>query len=442
MHALGAKFLLDVAVILFAARLGGELFRRFRQPAVIGEIVAGIALGPTLLGALPGDPSGALFPADARVPLAGLGQIGLVVFMFLVGLEFKASEFRERGRAVLGISAASVALPFGLGVLLATGLYSSHHAASGRAGDFLPFALFLGVAMSITAFPVLARILVDRGLTDHPVGRLALSCAALQDALAWTLLAGVMALVASKGGWGYVSVAVWGLVLVVGLGGVARPLLRRLLASGERPGSSLPDPSLPAPLLLVASGIALSAWLADSAGLHPVFGAFAFGVVMPRTGESLALAVVRTRLEPVAAVLLPIYFVSAGMGVNVGPLGGSAPTEFALILLCACAGKIVGAAGAARASGVPPREALGIGALMNTRGLIEIIVLKIGLDAHLIDGNLYTLLVLMAIVTTLLAGPAVRVLLREAESAPALDLDRRAPLAEGAAAPAVAGDGR
>jgi Kef-type K+ transport system membrane component KefB len=399
--AVTARFLLDVALILLLARAMGALFARWRQPPVVGEILVGILLGPSLLGAFPGDPTSVLFGPDTRAALRTVGQIALATFMFTVGWSLDTRALLRHERTAAAISLASAAVPFALGLAIAVPLHDAHGVVGGHEVAFLPFALFIGASMSITAFPVLARILVDRDLAHGPLGALVLACAAVDDAVGWTLVVIVLGVLASSGAWEWARVVVeLGLFLAL-LAGVVRPLLVRLLAS-PRLGQ---DDHWTA-VLLVCGALA-SAGVTELIGVHFVIGAFAFGLVVPRR-ESLARA--RGRIVPIAGLLLPVYFVLPGLNVDVTSLTPADLGTLALVLAAACAGKIGGAVTAARARGVMWRDALAIGALMNTRGLIEIVVLTIGLEAGVLDRRLFTVMVLMAIGTTVLTGPLLRLI--------------------------------
>jgi Kef-type K+ transport system membrane component KefB len=376
------RVLIDVAVILVAARVGGFLFERIGQPGVIGEIVAGIALGPTLLGALPGDPSADLFHADTRSVLSAIGQLALALFMFTVGWDLDLRLVRRRERAAVAISIASVALPFALGLGLAAYLHPRH------ASDvpFWPFALFVGAALSLTAFPVLARILDETGIAGTAMGTLVLSAAAVDDLIGWTILAVALATLAFE-------TALFVAAVVV----VLRPLLRAMVASGSPLWQGLVVPC--------ALG---SAYATDAIGIHAVFGAFLCGAAMPRLAKDETAFQLRGTVSAAAAVFVPIYFVGSGMAVDIPGLRSGDLGAFALILAAACAGKFAGAFGGGRAAGVAAREAAAIGVLMNTRGLIEIVLLTVGRDRGLIDDRLFTLFALMAIVTTLATAPILR----------------------------------
>jgi Kef-type K+ transport system membrane component KefB len=364
---------------------------------VVGEIAAGIALGPTLLGALPGDPSSALFPADARPVLELIGQLGLVLFMFTVGWDLDLRLVRRREGAAAAVSIASIALPFALGLALGVHLHSAHDVVDGAEVPFWPFALFLGASLSLTAFPVLARILDERGLTATQLGVLVLTAAAIDDVIGWSVLAIALAVLASSDAWDYVRILVEAAVFVGIIALVARPALRRLSQSRSTAWEAL-----------VVPAVLVSAYATEAIGIHAVFGAFLIGAVMPRPAAGGSLAELRPRFSPVVGLLAPVYFVVSGMAVDIPGLRAGDLTDLALILIAACAGKFLGAFGGARAARVSVPDAAAIGVLMNTRGLIEIVLLTVGRDVGLIDDRLFTLLALMAIITTVATSPLLR----------------------------------
>jgi Kef-type K+ transport system membrane component KefB len=399
-----AYVFIDLAVIIVLARLMGRLAVKVGQPAVMGEIIAGILLGPTLLGALPGDLDTLLFPADVRPYLNVLAQLGLVLFMFLVGLEVDLSFIRGREKIAFSVSVASIVLPFSLGFLLATLLHARHDVVDGEQVSFLAFALFLGVAMSITAFPVLARILAERNMHRVPIGVLSLACAAVDDVFAWALLALVVAIVSatSLGSVGLILglSVVFALVMFL----VVRPLLQRMVPRYQEAGSLTPDM-----MAVVLVGILASAFITEEIGIHFIFGAFIFGVIMPRQGAGALTHEITDRLEQVSVLLLlPVFFVVTGLGVDVGAIDVTGLGELGLILLVAIVGKAVGAFTAARFQRVPRRQATALGVLMNTRGLTELVILTIGVSLGVLDDEMFTLLVIMAVVTTLMTSPLLR----------------------------------
>jgi len=410
-----ALLLAQIAAILLASRALGLLTRWLGQPMVIAEMLAGIALGPSLLGLVFPHAFETLFPTASLGVLKTLSQLGLVLFMFLVGLELDPSLLRGRRAASIAISHTSIALPFALGVGAAWWLRGPY---APREVSFLSFALFLGTAMSVTAFPVLARILTERGLLQSRVGAIAIACAAVDDVTAWCLLAFVVAIAHAHA----LTDALW----TAGLSAlfcafmllVARPLLRRW---GERvekgPGLT---PAVVAGvlfLLLVSSG------LTEVIGIHALFGGFLLGAVMPKgTGLAKALA---AKLESVAVLLLlPLFFAYSGIRTRLGLVSGTADwLVVAGIIALATLGKFGGSAVAARLTGLRWREASAIGVLMNTRGLMELIVLNIGMDLGVITPTMFTMLVLMALVTTFATTPVLhwvypdRELLRETDAA-------------------------
>lgn len=400
-----AALLLSVAVVVAVALAAGAVARRLGQPRVIGEIVAGILLGPTALGHLPGDIGGHLFPPDVRPVLAVVAQLGVVLFMFLVGAEADPGLVRGRERIAVSVSLASIAAPFALGIVAAVVLHGRHGSVAGRAVTVTSLALFLGAAMSVTAFPVLARIIAERGLARTPLGAIVLAAAAVDDVVAWALLAGVLALVASTGAGAVVTTvvltAVWLAVMVL----VVRPLLalaaRRLA----------PDGGLPPTLFTLTLGVLLlSAWATSRIGIHLIIGAFVAGVVAPGGATSRLRHELVARVEPVTVtLLLPIFFVVTGLGVDLGAIDATGLLELLLIVGVAVSGKLGGAVLAARANGLPPRRALAIGTLMNTRGLTELVILSVGRDIGVLDAQLYALLVVMAIATTVMTGPLLSV---------------------------------
>jgi Kef-type K+ transport system membrane component KefB len=412
---LGTIFI-DVAIIVVVARLMGALFRRFHQPAVVGEILAGIALGPSLLGLIPGSWFGLqtsipqwLFPLEVRPYLKILAELGLVIFMFIVGLELDVTLIRGRERIAATISVSSVVLPFGLGLLLAGGLYGTYGVVNGKSVEFLPFALFMGISMSITAFPVLARILTERGMHRTPIGALALASAAVDDILAWSLLAFVLAVVQSSGGSGGVGsllrILLESVVFLAVMFLGVRPLLAKLVPWYERAGRLTPDI-----LAVVIVGFLACSFLTDKIGIHTIFGAFVFGACMPREGAGSLSHDILERLEQASVLLLlPVFFIATGLNVDVTNLGWSGLGVLLIVLLVAVSGKFVGATGAARFSGISWTRSAAIGTLMNTRGLTELVVLNIGLAAGVLSPSLFTILVCMAIVTTVMTEPLLRV---------------------------------
>ncbi|MGW7420478.1 cation:proton antiporter [Streptomyces sp. NPDC054813] len=391
--------LVAVPVVILACRAGAQLLRRLGQPPVVGEILVGILLGPSLLGWLWPDAQGWLFPASALPYIGVLGNIGLLVFMFLVGLELDLKSLRGNSRTAVAVSQAGIALPLVLGVLLALGMYSRF--APDGIGR-LPFVLFIAVSMSITAFPVLARILTDRGLYRTRVGVLAMASAAVDDVTAWCLLAAVVAVTKSGSPMDALVTAGYAAGFAAVMFVVVRPLLARWAARAER---RYADGVV---LVVLFGGLSLSAYATDRIGVHALFGAFLFGVIAPRGSRRIEVAASRMRSFAVP-VLLPLFFVSTGLKTDVGLLGGSVTQWLwaGAVLAVAVIGKWGGGTLAARLSGRDWRDSMSLGALMNCRGLTELIVLNIGLGLGVIGPELFTVLVLMALLTTAMTTPAL-----------------------------------
>lgn len=396
----GAHFLWQVCVILATARALAWLLGRFGQPPVIGEMIAGVVLGPVVFGALAPGWHAALFPPDGLAALGGLSQIGLVLFMFIVGAELRApASALAQLRAAAWVGVPGVLVPMLLGLAIAPFL---HPRFAGEGVQMLPFALFLAAAMAITAFPILARILKERGMTQTPLGQLSLSSAALADVLAWIALAVVVGLAGAGHGWAGLGRMLAGLALLAVLGfGVLRPWLARRIARAApdgRPASGL----LGALLIGTFAMAGATEWL----GLHAVFGAFLFGACLPRDDRLLASLI--ERLQHVAiVVLMPMFFALAGLRTSADAFTSAGLPALGLILVAAVAGKVLGAGAGARVAGLGWREAFAVGALMNARALMELIVMQVGLDAGVIGSELFTMLMVMAIATTLMTAPLV-----------------------------------
>ena len=406
--------LLQLAVILATARILALVLARFGQPPVIGEMIAGIVLGPIVFGALAPDTHTWLFPHDKLAALEGLSEVGLVLFMFVVGAELRVpARARERIAAAGWVGTLGVVLPMLLGLAITPTLYA-RFAPPGIA--FWPFALFMAASMAITAFPVMARILKDRAMTRSPIGQLALASAAIADVFAWIMLALVVALISAHGGWSDFARTVIGLVVIAAIGfGLLRPLVAKLLArhaADGRPGGAV--------LSLLVIGTCAMAAATEWLGLHPVFGAFLFGACLPRDDRLLETLV--ERIEHVAIlVLMPVFFALAGLSTTTSAFTTTGLPALLLILAAAVAGKILGAGGGARIAGLNWREAGAVGSLMNARGLMELIVMKVGLDAGVIGFEIFTMLMVMAIVTTLMASPVLTLFLRGMPSAAAAE---------------------
>lgn len=345
------RFLLALAVILTVAFVLARLAQRVRQPAVMGEIIGGILLGPSLLSLFPGELETRLVPPATLPYLQLLSQLGLVLFMFGVGYQFDIGHLRTptAKRQVAAVSLSSVALPFALGAGLAYGLYPWLSKSELKTDGPLGPALFLGAAMSITAFPVLARILAERGLYKDPLGSISLACAAVQDFLAWCILAAVVVVVRASGPWPLARMALESALLLAALVLLVRPGLAWLL-DPARPWAG--GTALTHAVLVV--GVLLTAVATDEIGLHAVFGAFAFGAVVPRARIDETAPQVPERIEQTSLLLLPVFFTVTGMSVDVSGLGGRGLIMTAVVLVAACAGKFTGAFGAARLTGATP----------------------------------------------------------------------------------------
>ncbi|HKX13171.1 MAG TPA: cation:proton antiporter [bacterium] len=392
-----ALLLIQAILIVPLARLLGNLCTKVHQPMVVGEILAGLMLGPSFFGWLFPHAYAALFPPESLQGLHLLSQIGLIFFMFLVGLEFNPKLLRGHGEAAVAVSHSSILTPFLLGTLLAIYLYPK---LSDDSVSFGPFALFMGAAMSVTAFPVLARILNERKLTQTKVGAMALTCAAVDDVTAWLMLAFVISVVKATGLGHLLKILSLTLVFVGVMIWLIRPLLLRFEKRySTREGLSQNAVSIIFLLLL------LSALAAEQIGIHALFGAFFLGAIMPN--ETGFVRHLSEKIEDIAVLfLLPLFFAYTGLRTQIGLL--DTPELWglaAMILLVACLGKFGGSFGAAKLMGVGLRESAAIGILMNTRGLMELVIISIGLDLGVISPALFTMLVLMALITTFITSP-------------------------------------
>jgi Kef-type K+ transport system membrane component KefB len=410
------RLMLAIAVVILAARLVGALMTRIGQPQVMGEVLAGILLGPTLLGAVAPAVKDYLFPSDIVPLLSAAADIGLAFFMFLVGLELNPAALRGRMPAAALISNVSAAFPIMLGVALAVPLY----VLVGPDRGFVPFALFIGVSMSITAFPVLARIVLERRMLKRPVGAIALAAAAIDDVTAWSLLALASAIAVAGSSLQIIRVVGLAILFSTLMALVGRRLLARVSDAYDEAGT------VPAGwIAAIFVGVLLSSYASQQIGIAAIFGAFVMGLIMPRRTD-LTDDVNRRVQDFVVTVLLPLFFVVTGLKTNVGQLNRPELWVLTLaIFAVAVLGKWVGAAVAARFSGFGLREAAAIGALMNTRGLTELIVLNIGLELGVITPALFTMLVIMALATTFMAGPLLRLIDRTGELSTPVEEDLR-----------------
>lgn len=384
--------LVQIVVVVALARALGSAVRRIGQPRVVGEMLAGLLLGPSLLGRVAPAVSDLVFPSKSLELLNAFSLLGLVLYMLLVGVRIDATHLRATGRLVLATSAVSILIPFGLGAALATAIASQFGVADSAR---TPFVLFVGLSLSITAFPVLVRIVHEHGLQSTRLGATAVAAASLNDLLAWVTLAIVISLAVSARasiGSTLLLLALYGALMI----GVVGPLLRWRLRRPQHRDARF--------VLVLIAGLA-SAAATEWIGIHPVFGAFFLGALI--SGDDRIAAQLAEGIEPVTVtLLLPLFFAFTGLRTNVNLLPGAGLLlEAGLIVLLAVVGKAVGPVFIARTSGFSWREALALGALMNTRGLVEFVVLNIGADIGLLPPVLFTMLALMAFVTTAMTSP-------------------------------------
>jgi Kef-type K+ transport system membrane component KefB len=387
--------LLQIVVIIITAKLFAELFRRIGQPPVMGEMIAGIVLGPSVVGWISPQTMAFLFPPSSMATLGLLSQIGVVLFMLVVGMELDIQHLREKASAAIMVSHASIVVPFFLGTSLSLALYP---VLAPTNTSFIPFALFMGIAMSITAFPVLARILEDRGLTQTHLGSVALVCAAVDDVTAWCLLAIVIAIAKSN----ELSSSLVSFVLVILFVGLmlflVKPRVENLIrVEKEKHGKGL--------LAGILAFVLACALITESIGIHALFGAFLAGVVMP--SDPGFRSFLKEKLESFSsAALLPLFFAFTGLRTQISLLNDwfSWLTCFGIILV-AVAGKLGGSTLVARWTNMSWRDSLSIGILMNTRGLVELVVLNIGYDLGILSGRIFAMMVIMALFTTFMTAP-------------------------------------
>lgn len=389
---------LQITVILAVCRVIGNLFRHFHQPRVVGEMFAGILLGPSLLGWIAPQVSAYLFPPSSLGFLNALSQVGVVVFMFLVGLRIDPRELKHQSHAAVLVSHVSITAPFLLASLLAVYLYPR---LSDDGVSFTNFALFMGAAMSVTAFPVLARILIERNLVKSMLGSVAIAAAAVDDVSGWCILAYIVVLIRSAHQTGSIwmtlgGIVLFGLVMVYGVRYLLRGFEHMFRRHGEISENAM------AFLILLALASALCT---ERLGIHLLFGSFLMGAIMPK--EPKFVRYVLDRFETVTVtLLLPLFFAFVGLRTNIGLVKG--PTMWfycGLIILVAATGKLGGSIAAARFSGMSWRQAAGLGTLMNTRGLMGLVILDIGLDIKVISPALFCMMVIMALATTFMATP-------------------------------------
>jgi Kef-type K+ transport system membrane component KefB len=408
-----ALLLIQIITIVFVARIFGWIFRKIGQPSVIGEIIAGIVMGPSLFGLYFPDLKDALFPAASLGNLQMLSQVGLILFMFVIGMELDLKALKNKANEAVVISHASIVIPFALGIGLSYFIYPNFvpkdiNPLTGIEQfkiPFLSFALFMGIAMSITAFPVLARIVQERGIHKTRLGTIVITCAAADDITAWCILAAVIAIV--KAGSFISSLYVIGLAVlyVICMLFVVKPFLKRI---GELYAKK--DNLKKSVVAIFFLTLIVSAYLTEIIGIHALFGAFMTGAIMPDISKFRNIFI--EKVEDIAVILfLPLFFVFTGLNTNIGLLNDVYLWKVTgFIILVAVVGKFFGSALAAKFVGQNWRESLTIGALMNTRGLMELVVLNIGLDLGVLTPKVFTMMVIMALVTTFMTGPALDVI--------------------------------
>ncbi|WP_397380301.1 cation:proton antiporter [Prosthecobacter sp.] len=394
---LAIQFFLQLGIILIICRVVGIIASRFGQPQVVAEMIAGVCLGPSLLGALAPAWSEALFPKDSMKVLFPVSQLGLALYMFIVGLEFRMDIVRKRFGSSVAVSFAGMAAPFILGAGLGWFLWN-HTALFPKATSMQNAMIFMGASMCITAFPMLARIIHFKGLAGTTMGTVAIGAGAIDDAAAWGMLAVVLA--SFNGDMSHAMLSIGGGIAYVAVAHlIIRPILARYAAAIEARGK-LSDSEYAFFLALMCFG----SWWTDYIELHAVFGAFVMGSAMPRGVVSRTLI---ERTQPLAvALILPLFFTFSGLNTRLGLL--NSPTLWLFcgaVLLAAIFGKGVACWAAARASGISNKEAMGIGVLMNARGLMELIIINIGLQKGIISAEIFAMLAIMAVITTLMASP-------------------------------------
>lgn len=405
---LSVMLFLQIFIILITCRAIGWLAGKIGQPQVMGEMIAGIILGPSLFGLVAPDLQQQLFPQQSRTIIYAISQLGLILYMFTIGVEFDLGLIRQRWRSAASVSAAGILVPFGLGCIIAWFLVGNSIFFSSNTPGWIGM-LFLGAAMSITAFPMLARLIRDKGLTGTPLGTLALAAGSIDDAVAWGALAIVLACFKADLSIALLAIVGGGLFVVFNLT-IVRTLLKPLGQMVERQGS------LNGPVFsFILALLMLAAWTTDRLGIYAVFGAFILGTAIPR---GLCSRELLKKIEPLAAIfLLPLFFVNSGLNTRLGLLDQPYLWLVALVVLVAAiTGKGVACWLAARAHGEPQHIALAIGSLMNARGLMELIALNIGLEQGIITPVLFSIMVIMTIVTNLMTSPLFELFYRRGES--------------------------
>ncbi|CAM2840938.1 cation:proton antiporter domain-containing protein [Flavobacterium frigoris] len=394
-----AILLAQIVMIILMARLFGWIFKKIGQPTVIGEIIAGIVLGPSLVGMYFPGFSAALFPVESLGNLKFLSQIGLILFMFVIGMELDIKVLKNKASEAVVISHASIVIPFALGIGLSYFVYNKFAPAG---VEFLSFSLFMGIAMSITAFPVLARIVQERGIHKTKLGAIVITCAAADDITAWCLLAVVIAIVKAGDFVGSLYVISLAVVYVMAMIFIVKPFLKRI---GDLYGSK---DSIGKPVMAIFFlFLILSSYATEVIGIHALFGAFMMGSIMPDVSKFRMIFI--EKVEDVSVILLlPLFFVFTGLKTEIGLINDPYLWKVtAAIIMVAVVGKFLGSALAAKFVGQNWKDSLTIGALMNTRGLMELIVLNIGLELKVLTPEVFTMMVIMALVTTFMTGPAL-----------------------------------
>ena len=394
--------LFQIITIVLVARIFGWIFRKIGQPSVIGEIIAGIVLGPSLFGLYFPDMKESLFPADSLGNLQLLSQIGLILFMFVIGMELDLKVLKNKANEAVVISHASIVIPFALGIGLS---YYIYHEFAPPGVEFLSFSLFMGIAMSITAFPVLARIVQERGIHKTRLGTIVITCAAADDITAWCILAAVIAI--AKAGSFVSSLYVIGLAVayVIMMLFVVKPFLKRI---GDLYGQKNNIKKSVVAIFFLT--LIISSYLSEIIGIHALFGAFLAGVIMPDIAKFRNVFI--EKVEDVSVILfLPLFFVFTGLRTEIGLINDPYLWKVTgFIILVAVVGKFFGSALAAKFVGQNWRDSLAIGALMNTRGLMELVVLNIGYELGVLSPKIFTMMVIMALVTTFMTGPALDII--------------------------------
>lgn len=401
-HPLSHLFM-QLLVVIVAGRVIGKLFVRLGLPTVVGEMSAGIVLGPSLFGLLAPDAFGFVFPAESLGTLRLLSQVGICLFMFTVGMELSISHVRQKASTAVAVSHAGIVAPFLLGVILAYFLFAE---MAGPKANFVGFAMFLGISMSITAFPVLARILQERKISRSVLGSMAITCAAVDDVTAWSIMAFVVAIAQASSIAASTLTLLLSLCFIMVMTFVLRPALPVWIGP-ERLARDEPSSGTLALIVCIVIAAALST---ETIGIHALFGAFLAGAVMPDSGDfrrKIALP-----LEKFSHVLLlPLFFAFTGLRTEIGLLSTTEDWVLCLVIIgIATLGKVGGSAIAARMTGMSWRESLQLGALINTRGLMELIALNIGYDLGILSPRIFTMLVIMAVITTMMTGPLLTLL--------------------------------